>query len=77
MGAQQPDARAIARRVAEVDAALGHELTALLERLTPLTADWAGGPAASFQNLRTRWLDDAARLHAAMSELSASVRGAS
>lgn len=72
MSAVVPDGSEVARRVAETDIAIQHELSALLERIAPLSAGSAE-VAASFEVLRARWESDASRLHEALDEIAAAV----
>jgi WXG100 family type VII secretion target len=55
-----------AQHVYEVNAQIQSELTSLLIRLEPLMSRWQGTAAASFQNLKERWHQDATKLNAAL-----------
>jgi hypothetical protein len=74
MNTDVPDRPEVARRIAEINGSVQHDLAALMDRIVPLTSG-SHETAASFAVLRSRWQADAARLHAALEEIAACVEG--
>jgi len=64
---------AASRHVADVNAQVQSELSALMGRLEPLSGAWKGSAAVSFQALAVRWNENARKLNDALADISAAI----
>lgn len=63
---QLPAMSQASQRVYDVNEQIQTQLSNLMSRLEPLTSSWQGEAAASFQQLKQRWHDNATRLNIAL-----------
>lgn len=62
-----PTMQGASQHVYQVNQEIQGQLSALLSRLEPLTAQWQGEASVSFQQLKQRWHENASKLNVALS----------
>jgi WXG100 family type VII secretion target len=65
-GTELPTMQQASTHVYNVNDQIQRQLSDLLTRLEPLMGAWGGAAAASFQNVKQRWVDNAGTLNEAL-----------
>lgn len=59
-----------AQQVQQVSEEISAELRSLMSKLEPVAASWKGNAASAFQQLMSRWQDDAGKLTQALASIA-------
>lgn len=74
-GTQTDTMRTAGQHVIEVNEQIQRQLRTLHSQLAPVASTWRGQASVAFQELMTRWNEDATRINRALHSIGESIQG--
>lgn len=72
-GTQTDTMLAAAQRIEDIHQAMQGQMRSLQSQLAPLAGTWRGQASVAFQQVMTRWNEDATRINTALDDIAAKV----